>query len=178
MRILRFTFLLVVFMAAALCLAQEKPLEAAATRIDQIMRAHYTAGDFNGDVLVAREGHIVYERGLGFANLEWRIPNDLTTRFEIGSMTKQFTAMLVLQQVKDGKIALDGHLSEYLPYYRRDTGSRVTISQLLSHTAGIPSFTEVPGFLEGPASRTKYRVKQFVQAYCSGDLRFEPGTRF
>jgi CubicO group peptidase (beta-lactamase class C family) len=93
-------------------------------------------------------------------------------------MTKQFTALLILQLVNDGQIKLDGRLSDYLPYYRKDTGSRVAVSELLSHTSGIPSFTSLPGFLEGPASRTKYSVKQFVQDYCSGDLQFEPGTKF
>jgi CubicO group peptidase (beta-lactamase class C family) len=175
---IRIALLLAMLTASALSPGQPRGLEAAATRIDQIMQARSTAGDFSGAVLVAREGHIVYERAFGFANREWRIANDLNTKFEIGSMTKQFTAMLVLQLVNDGKIDLDGHLSQYLPYYRRDTGSRVTISQLLSHTSGIPNFTELPGFLDGPASRARYSVKQFVQDYCSGDLHFEPGTKF
>jgi CubicO group peptidase (beta-lactamase class C family) len=146
--------------------------------IDQAMKAHFAAGEFNGTVLVAREGHILYERGFGFANLEWSVPNDLRTKFEIGSMTKQFTAVLVLQFVNEGKIRLEGHLSEYLPYYRKDTGSRVTVSQLLSHTSGIPNFLASPGFLEGAASRVAYSVKDFSQKYCSGDLRFEPGSKF
>jgi CubicO group peptidase (beta-lactamase class C family) len=142
------------------------------------MHAHAAAGDFNGTVLVARQGHILYEQGFGFANLEWSIPNDLRTKFEIGSMTKQFTALLILQFVNEGKIRLDGHLADYLPYYRKDTGSRVTMRELLSHTSGIPNFLALPGFLEGPASRMRYGVKDFVQEYCSHDLRFEPGTRF
>src|SRR5215472_2923960 len=169
---IRVALLLVMLTASVLSPGQQRGLEAAAARIDQIMQARSTAGDFSGAVLVAREGHIVYERGFGFANREWRIANDLNTKFEIGSMTKQFTAMLVLQLVNDGRIRLDGHVSDYLPYYREDTGRRVTVSELLSHTSGIPSFTGLPGFLEGPASRTRYGVKQFVQEYCSGDLQF------
>jgi CubicO group peptidase (beta-lactamase class C family) len=170
---------LLVALTASLLSSCHKPLEAvAATRIDKIMQARSATGDFNGTALVAREGRILYERGFGFANLEWRIPNDFVTKFEIGSMTKQFTSLLILQLVNDGRIKLDGHVSDYLPYYRKDTGSRVTVSELLSHTSGIPSFTSLPGFLEGPASRTKYGVKQFVQDYCSGNLQFEPGTRF
>jgi CubicO group peptidase (beta-lactamase class C family) len=93
-------------------------------------------------------------------------------------MTKQFTAVLVLQFINEGRIQLEGHLSDYLPYYRKDTGSRVTVSELLSHTSGIPDFLSGLGFLEGPASRTSYTVRDFVAGYCSGDLRFEPGTKF
>ncbi|MFI5098401.1 MAG: serine hydrolase domain-containing protein [Candidatus Acidiferrales bacterium] len=153
-------------------------MQTVASQISQVMQAHAAAGDFSGSVLVAREGQIVYQHAFGYANLEWKIPNDLQTKFEIGSMTKQFTALLVLQFVNEGKIKLDGHLSDYLPYYRKDTGNRVTISQLLSHTSGIPNFIQAPGFLEGPASRTKYSVKDFAREYCSGNLEYEPGTKF
>jgi CubicO group peptidase (beta-lactamase class C family) len=80
--------------------------------------------------------------------------------------------------VNDGRIRLEGHISDCLAYYRKDTGSRVTISQLLSHTSGVPNFADVPGFFESGASRVSYRVKNFVEKYCSGDLHFDPGTRF
>src|ERR1700690_22034 len=160
-------------LGASLAAAQD-----ASARIDRIMQARSAGGDFSGSVLVARESHLLYERGLGFANREWHIPNDPRAKFEIGSMTKQFTALLVLQFLNEGKLKLDGHLSDYLPYYRQDTGSRVTIGQLLSHTSGIPNFLQSPGFLDGPASRVRYEVKEFAQQYCSGDLRFEPGTKF
>jgi len=93
-------------------------------------------------------------------------------------MTKPFTALLILQFVNEGKLKLDGHISDYLPSYRQDTGSQVTISQLLSHTSGIPNSLQSPGFLDGPASRMRYGVKEFARQYCSGDLRFEPGTKF
>jgi CubicO group peptidase (beta-lactamase class C family) len=91
--------------------AQQETLQAAASRIDQVMQAH-AAADFSGAVLVARGGRVLYQHAFGYANLEWKIPNDLQTKFEIGSMTKQFTALLVLQFVNQGKIKLDGHLSD------------------------------------------------------------------
>ena len=64
------------------------------------------------------------------------------------------------------------------PVYRKDTGTRVTIRELLSHTSGIPNFITAPGFLDGPASRTKYSPRDFAEKYCSGDLEFDPGTKF
>ncbi len=161
------------------CLAQTPDTGVSPdARIDQIMQKHYAEGDFNGTVLVARGGKVLYQHAFGLANREWGVPNDLETRFEIGSMTKQFTALLVLQLVNEGRLRLDGHISDYLPFYRRDTGSRVTLGQLLSHTSGVPNFISLPGFLEGPASRTHHSVKDFAQKYCSGDLEFEPGTKF
>jgi CubicO group peptidase (beta-lactamase class C family) len=178
MKTLTAPLVLVLLLAPHLILAQADDLKTTAAEIDRAMQARFAAGDFNGAVLVARQGRIMYEKGFGFANLEWDIPNDLNTKFEIGSMTKQFTALLILQFVNEGKIRLDGHLSDYLTYYRRDTGSRVTVHELLSHTAGIPNFISLPGFLDGPASRRSYSPKEFAQQYCSGDLEFEPGTKF
>jgi CubicO group peptidase (beta-lactamase class C family) len=96
-------------------------------------------------------------------------------KFRLGSITKQFTSMLIMQQVAKGSIKLKGHITDYLPYYRQDTGSKVTISQLLSHTSGIPSYTDDPKFF-ADVSRNYYAVDDFVKKFCSGDLQFEPGT--
>ena len=164
--------------AATLASAAQKTPQMAGSRIDEVMQSHVIAGEFSGSVLVASAGHVLYQHAFGYANIEWKIPNDLETKFEIGSMTKQFTAMLVLQFVNEGKIKLDGRLSDYLPYYRKDTGNRIAIRELLSHTSGVPNFILAPGFLQGSASRTKYNVKDFAQQYCSGNLEFEPGTKF
>jgi len=164
--------------ASVLALAQTEAPNPIAAQIDDIMSSHAAAGDFSGTVLVAREGKIVYERAFGVANREWNVANDLQTKFEIGSMTKQFTALLVLQFVNEDKIDLDGHISDYLPYYRKDTGARVSVRELLSHTSGIPNFLSAPGFLDGSASRTRYSTREFAEKYCSGDLLFEPGTKF
>lgn len=149
-----------------------------AQKIDHILQARFDAGEFNGVSLVARGDRVIYERGFGFANLEWRIRNDSRTKFELGSITKQFTALVVLQFVNEGKIKLDGAISEYLPYYRKDTGNRVTIHHLLSHTSGIPNFIGEPGFLAGCASHTRYSAKEFALRHCSGDLQFQPGAKF
>lgn len=177
-RSLRLACFVAMLVVPALASAQQGTQKTVALQIDEVMRSHAAAEDFSGSVLVARDGRILYQQAFGYANLEWKIPNDLQTKFEIGSMTKQFTALLVLQLVNDGRINLDGHLSDYLPYYRKDTGNRVTVRQLLSHTSGIPNFISMPGFLDGPASRTTYSVKDFAQRYCSGDLEFDPGTKF
>jgi len=163
---------------AFICVASVAPGADLTSQIDQILQARSSAGEFNGTALVARSDHVVYEASFGFANLEWHIPNDSKTKFEIGSITKQFTALLVLQFVNEGAISLQRHISDYLPYYRMDTGARVSVHHLLSHTSGIPNFIEAPGFLEGTASRRRYTVQEFVLEHCSGDLQFEPGAKF
>ena len=148
-----------------------------ATKIDQLVSLYNKYGQFNGSVLVADNGKIIYKKGFGLANMEWNIPNQPDTKFRLGSITKQFTATLILQLVEQGKVKLDGKLTDYLPDYRKDTGDKVTIHNLLSHTSGIPSYTSLPGFMTN-VSRNPYPVDDFIKKYASGDLEFEPGTKF
>ena len=132
---------------------------------------------FNGSVLVAENGKVIYKKGLGLAQMEWNIPNTPDTRFRLGSITKQFTATLILQLVEQGKVKLDGKVSDYLPAYRKDIGEKVTVHQLLNHTSGIPSYTGLPGFFND-VSRNPYTVDDFIKKYASNDLEFEPGSKF
>jgi CubicO group peptidase (beta-lactamase class C family) len=111
------------------------------------------------------------------ANFEWQVPNTPATKFRLGSITKQFTSMLVMQLVEEGKLKLDAKLSEMLPYYRKDTGEKVTLHHLLTHTSGIPSYTGIPNFMRDQA-RDPYEVEAFVKKFCSGDLEFEPGSKY
>lgn len=151
--------------------------EAKARRIDAFVESYRQVGQFNGSVLVAKNGAVVFKKAYGLAQMEWEIPNTPDTRFRLGSITKQFTATLVLRQVERGRIRLDGTLSEYLPDYRKDTGAKVTIHHLLTHTSGIPSYTDSPTFFP-EVSRDPYPVAGFVKKFCSGDLEFEPGSKF
>jgi len=148
-----------------------------AARIDELVAQYHQKGQFNGTVLVAEKGAVILKKGYGMADMEWDIPNAPDTKFRLGSITKQFTSMLIMQLVQQGKIKLDGKLSDYLPYYRKDTGEKVTIHHLLTHTSGIPSYTSLPGFFKN-VSRDPYGVEEFVKKYCSGDLKFEPGSKF
>src|SRR5687767_7225338 len=131
-------------------------------KIDGLLKQYYDYGQFNGSVLVAEKGKIIYEKGFGMANMEWSIPNQPDTKFRIGSVTKQFTAALILQLVEEGKIKLDGKITDYLTDYRKDTGEKVTIHQLLNHTSGIPSYTSNPDFFS-KHSRNALKVPDFVK---------------
>jgi CubicO group peptidase (beta-lactamase class C family) len=148
-----------------------------AAKIDKLVLQYADCCSFTGTVLVSEHDKVIFKKGYGLANREWNIPNTPDVKFRLGSITKQFTSMLIMQQVAKGTIKLDGHLSDYLPYYRKDTGSKVTISQLLSHTSGIPSYTDDPKFFD-EVSRNYYAVDDFVKKFCSGDSQFDPGTKF
>jgi len=94
-----------------------------AERIDELVARYAKHGYLNGTVLVAEHGKIIYEKGIGEANMESHVPNTPRTKFGIASLTKQFTAALVLQRAAEGRIRLDDKVSDYLPWYRKDTGS-------------------------------------------------------
>ena len=164
--------LMLLAVAQGAALAQDK-----ASKINEMMTLYNKYGQFNGSVLVADGGKVIYKKGFGQANMEWNIPNDVDTKFRLGSITKQFTAALILQLAEQGKIKLDGKVTDYLPDYRKETGDRMTIHNLLSHTSGLPNYTALPGFFEN-VSRNPYTVSDFVKKYASGDLEFEPGTKF
>src|SRR5215471_3449300 len=169
--------MLCLILSSSLALSQTAQAQDKAKKIDDLMTLYSSYGQFNGTVLVAEKGSVIFKKGYGLANMEWGIPNQPDTKFRLGSITKQFTSMLVMQLVQDGKVKLDGKLTDYLPDYRKDTGDRVTIHNLLTHTSGIPSYTGLPRFFED-VSRNPYTVEAFVKKYCSGDLEFEPGSKF
>lgn len=146
-------------------------------RIDALVAKYADFGMFNGSVLAAQNGEVIYEKGFGDAQMEWNVPNSPDTRFRIGSVTKQFTASLILQLVEDGKIDLQGTINDYLPDYPEAQGSRVTIHQLLTHTSGIPSYTGLPNFA-GEIARDPYEPEEFLDVFSGLELEFEPGSEW
>jgi CubicO group peptidase (beta-lactamase class C family) len=165
-------YVVIVLLASQVALAQDH-----AAKVQEVLTLANKYRQFNGSALVAENGKVIYKGGFGLANMEWNIPNTPDTKFRLGSITKQFTAMLTLELVEQGKIKLDGKISDYLPDYRKDIGEKVTVHHLLTHTSGIPSYTSQPGFFQN-VSRNPYKVADFVKQYASGNLEFEPGTKY
>jgi len=150
--------------------------------IDAYVGRWHAIGRFSGVVLVARDAEILYQRGFGLANVPWAVENTPDTRFDIGSIAKQFTTVLTLQLVAEGRLALDKTLTDYLPDYRPDTGRRITIDQLLRHTSGLPDFLR--DFEPAPVGPDRFPLEQtferarFVKDHLSPALLFEPGSRY
>jgi len=129
--------------------------------------------------LVDQGGKTIYEKALGIANLEDDIPATMDTVYAIGSITKSFTGLAIIQLASAGKIDLDKPISEYLPDYE-GPGRIATVRQLLTHSSGIPNYTsgsEIPGIQEG-LKRTAYSRGQMVDFFNSEPLIFEPGTKW
>jgi CubicO group peptidase (beta-lactamase class C family) len=159
-----------------LVLAAPASAETKADRIDHILQAYNETGRFQGSVLIADRGDVILQKGYGMANLELNVPNRADTKFRIGSLTKQFTAMLILQLAAENKLKLDGRLADYLPEYPRRTSERITIHQLLSHRSGVPSYT-TPDFMAQHA-RDSFTPLELASVFWNRPLDFEPGSKY
>lgn len=159
--------------------AVDAPAGPAAAMIDTFMMRAAEYGQFDGAVLVIDQGRRVYERAFGEANKEWHVPNTVRTRFEIASMTKAMTAIVVMQLVQEGRLRLDGKVSDYLPYYPAEPGRRITVEQLLSHTSGLQQDI---GFIDDPIAAAinadMLSNDSLVRLIARRPLRFEPGTSY
>lgn len=147
------------------------------TQLDDLLNKYTEYGQFNGSVLVADHGKVIYKKGFGLANREWDIPNAPDTKHRLGSITKQFTAMLIMQLVAEGKLDLQATISKYLPDYSKVNGKKITIHQLLNHTSGTPNYTSFPNFFK-ELSRNPYTPTEMVRMYADSILDFTPGERF
>ena len=146
-------------------------------QIDKLINTYAEYGKFNGSVLVADHGKVIYKKGFGMANMEWDIPNQSNTKHRLGSITKQFTAMLILQLVAEGKLDLQAPITTYLSDYPKDKGDKITTHHLLTHTSGIPNYTSFPRFFQDE-SRNPYKPDEFVKKFQDKALDFSPGEKF
>lgn len=156
--------------------------ETKQEQIQKLIESYQKQGTFNGSVLVAQKGEVIYSGGAGFANLEWSVKNTADTKFYIASITKTFTSVTVMKLIDQGKLTLDTKLSDVLKWYRTDTGNKVTIRHLLNHTSGIANYLNMKGksisqvaddFGTAPIDKLA-----FAKKYCQGDFEFEPGTQW
>lgn len=149
--------------------------QTKADKIDKLLSTYAEYGRFNGSVLVADQTGILYKNGFGWANVEWEIPNEADTKFRLASITKQFTALLIMQLVEQGKLTLDAPITTYLPNYPKESGSQITIHHLLTHTSGIPNYTSFPNYRE--VMRRSNSVDDLVRLFADSTLLFTPGAR-
>lgn len=150
---------------------QDKKIVAA---LDELIPKRLPAVAPGCVVLVAKKGEIIYKKAFGTANLELNIPMQADMIFRIGSITKQFTAIAILQLVVQGKISLNDSIQKYVPDYPYK-GYTITIENLLTQTSGIKDYMAI----SNPADdRTNYTPKQGVDYFKNKSLEFKPGSQF
>lgn len=163
---------------AAMLAAAAAPAPASAqtdvtARIDAIVNAPIASGAIAGaSVAVVKGGQTLVSKAYGKADLELDVPTPPAATYEIGSVTKQFTAALVLLLQEDGKLALDDEITKYLPDYPTQ-GHRITLRRLLNHTSGIKGYTEMKEF--GDFSKLKRPRADLVALFAAQPFDFPPG---
>lgn len=145
------------------------------SQMQQLLENFYAKGEFSGVVLASQNDKIIFSGAVGKANRQWNIANQISTKFRICSITKQFTAMLVMQLVEAGKLNLDATIADYLPEFRRETASKVKIRNLLLSASALP---DLPGEVYSSEDAKSADAKFVIAKYMQGDLMFEPGTKF
>ncbi|MDP8205377.1 MAG: serine hydrolase domain-containing protein [Candidatus Electryonea clarkiae] len=150
--------------------------EKKVAAIEELMDRFYDNEQFNGTILIAVKGKILYQNSTGYADRDLLILNTLDTKYRVASVTKQFTSMLVLKLVEEGKLDLKGKLTDYLPEYPKDKGSGITVHHLLTHRSGIVGEPRVPNLEQ--IEKLYHSPDQMVDLITSFELIAKPGIRY
>lgn len=138
---------------------------------------------FSGTVLIARQGSIVALRSFGLADRSFTVPARPTDRYRIASITKTFTATIVMMLVDEGKLRLDTRVGDVLPDYPGQGADRVTIRTLLNHTSGLAQYDRIKNLDQAltqgvPQYQRPQTSRSLLIECCSGALVHDPGTTF
>ncbi|QKZ13495.1 serine hydrolase [Spirosoma sp. KUDC1026] len=125
--------------------------------------------------LVARKGQIIYQKAFGMANQELDVPMKPDNVFRIGSITKQFTAVAILQLMEQGKLSLQDEITRFIPDYPTQ-GKKITVEHLLTHTSGIKSYTDMKEF--GSIMKKDMSPTELIDFFKNQPMEFEPGTKW
>ena len=145
-------------------------------KIDSLMNALFSTHDFNGNVLVAEKGKILYSHSFGFANETTKEKLTVNSIFETGSVSKQFTAMAIMILMENGKLNLDDEIKIYIPELSNYNG--ITIRNLLNHTGGLPDYMEVMDSLFDKSKIATNKDLVAIYSKHKPKVLFEPNSKF
>ena len=151
------------------------PATTKISRMEEVIQPLVAKKQFMGTVLVARGNDILLDKGYGFANAEWNVPNSPKTKFRIGSITKQFTAAAILLLQERGSLNVDDRVNKYMPDAPA-SWDKITIFNLLTHTSGIPDFTGFADYVS--LERLATTPEKLVKRFRDKPLDFQPGENW
>lgn len=140
---------------------------------DSLLSAYHRQDLFTGNALIAKDGAIIFSKSYGMADRENKIKNQINTTFRIGSISKAFTAIIIMQLQEKGLLNLEDRLSKYYPEFQ-DADS-IKIKHLLSNSSGIKDFIGFQGAPKWPEVKS---YKEFIESIAHEPLKFSPGQRF
>jgi CubicO group peptidase (beta-lactamase class C family) len=144
-------------------------------KLDSLLGAYTKEYHFSGTVFVATKEGVLFEKGYGYKNKSTNARNDSNTIFQIGSITKQFTSAIILRLLEQNKLSLQDSLTKYIPDY--PGGNKITIENLLTHTAGIFNYTNDAAFMMNESSHP-IRRDSLINRFKYKPLDFPPGQKF
>ena len=171
----RTTVAVAAFLAVVPLVCHAAAQKGTRAKIDQYMHAAVKVDHFMGAILVAKGGHVVIAKGYGMADLKDRVPNRPDTEFRIGSVTKQFTATAILMLQNRGKLNVEDPVCKYVPKCPKDWRP-IKLSNLLTHTSGIPNLTAFKGF--DKFTKKPHTPTQVLDYFKNRPLDFKPGAKF
>jgi CubicO group peptidase (beta-lactamase class C family) len=142
------------------------------TKLENYLQQRYERGEFMGTVLVAKNGIPVFKKSYGFANIEKHSHNNPNLKYLIGSMTKQFTAALILKLEEMNLLSINDKLSKYYPSYKN--GDKITVRNLLNHTSGIPNYTSDDSVMKNLISYKS--IAEILDTMFTRELEFKPDS--
>lgn len=143
--------------------------------VDAYLKEQYPSTGPGVSFLIAKKGKTIYQKAFGKANMELGVSMSSDNVFEIGSITKQFTAISILMLMEDGKLSIDDEITKYIPDYPTQ-GKKITIHHLLNHTSGIKSYTGMANFRN--RAKTDISPKDLIDLFKNEPMDFEPGEQY
>ena len=144
-------------------------------KIDQLLNEKFKSNTSGATVLITQKGKTIYRKAFGLANLELGIKMKPENVFEIGSMTKQFTAVSILMLVEQGKISLQDEITKFIPDYPTH-GQKITVHHLLNHTSGIKSYTKIRKLFK--VARNDMKPLELIKFFRNEPVDFNPGEKY
>jgi CubicO group peptidase (beta-lactamase class C family) len=143
-------------------------------KLDNLFSSQFNSSGIGCVTLISRHGQIIYKKASGMANIEMNVPMSTENILRVGSITKQFTAVSILQLVEKGLISLKDDITKFLPAYPTH-GYTITIENLLSHTSGIKDYTEIKGL---DIKKSPYSALELIDLFKDQPMDFPPGTKY
>ncbi|WP_100612081.1 serine hydrolase [Confluentibacter lentus] len=143
-------------------------------KLDDFFNTFFTEDGVGCATLISKNGHIIYEKGFGKADIELNVATNPSNIFRIGSITKQFTAITILQLYEQGKLDLNDAIQTHVPDFPVHS-KKITIKNLLTHTSGIKNLTEIEDL---EIKQTPYSTEELIDLFKNMPLDFQPGEKY
>lgn len=171
----RIVAIFILSLISTIAVGQSKADRELFISYDSLLNKLFKPGNPGGAAIVSRSGVVIYKKAFGIADMELNVPMQTEMVFRIGSITKQFTAIAILQLAELGKLSLQDDIKKFIPDYPTH-GKTITVEHLLTHTSGIKSYTSMESFSE--LVRRDMKPEELIDTFKNQPMDFEPGEKW